>query len=136
MGEGGAVSRKVCAWCRTPKVVAFYRGKREARCPCCHDYRTPIEVRRDAVLEQYGDDPEAYTPAVLKRLAGEGLFDLTDAFCPAGKLSMEETKAREAQGIEAGTAETGTGSVHESPVGAADAPNPGQSSGMPKGGEL
>jgi hypothetical protein len=42
-----------------------------------------------------------------------------------------------AQAIEARRAETlQDGSVHESAVGAADAPNPGQSSGMPKGGEL
>jgi hypothetical protein len=42
-----------------------------------------------------------------------------------------------AQAIEARRAETlQDGSVHESAVGTADAPNPGQSSGMPKGGEL
>jgi hypothetical protein len=93
-----APGRKVCAWCRKPKVVAFYRGKREARCPCT-DCRTPIEIRRDAVMEQYGDDPAAYTPAVLKRLAEEGLFDLTGSFCPAGLLSMAEARAREAQTI-------------------------------------
>jgi hypothetical protein len=42
-----------------------------------------------------------------------------------------------AQAIEARRAATGnTDAVHESAVGTADAPNPGQSSGMPKGGEL
>lgn len=87
---------RVCYWCREPKVKAFYRGKREARCPCNGDYRSPVEARRDAVLDKYGDDPAAYTPAVLKQLAEEGLFDIATAFCPAGRLTMAQTKAREA----------------------------------------
>jgi hypothetical protein len=99
-----------CAWCKGLKLPQFYRGKRVSRCSCDHDYRTPIEIRRDVVLEKYGDDPDAYTPAVLSELAREGLFDLTAAFCPAGKLSMAETLEREAQAIEArsdGTVEQG-----------------------------
>ena len=86
----------VCAWCRTPKVERFHCGKRKQRCKCDHDYRTPIEKRRDAVLEKYGDDPAAYTPKVLAKLVKGGLFDLTAHFCPAGKLSMAEARAREA----------------------------------------
>lgn len=84
-----------CGWCHGLKRPMFYQGRRENRCSCDHDYRTPVEVRRDAVLDRYGNDPDAYTPAVLKELAEQGLFDVTAAFCPAGKLSMEETKARE-----------------------------------------
>lgn len=86
---------KVCACCREPKHVQFYCGQRQARCSCNHDYRTPVEVRRDAVLEKYGDDPAAYTPSVLKELAEQGLFDVTAHFCPAGRLTMAETLARE-----------------------------------------
>jgi hypothetical protein len=87
---------RVCAWCSEPKQSQFYQGKRQQRCACNHDYRTPVEVRRDAVLDKYGDDPSAYTPAILAELARDGLFDISAAFCPAGKLSMEETKRREA----------------------------------------
>lgn len=97
-----------CAWCKGLKLPQFYRGKRVTRCECDHDYRTPVEKRRDAVLGKYGNDPDAYTPAVLAELAQEGLLDLTEAFCPAGKLTMAETLAREALArIEAGTADTG-----------------------------
>lgn len=48
------------------------------------------------MLDKYGDDPAAYTPKVLAKLAKDGLLDITASFCPAGKLSMAETKAREA----------------------------------------
>jgi hypothetical protein len=89
----------VCAWCHTPPRMEIYQGKRRRRCDCAHDYRTPVEVRRDAVLEQYGDDPTAYTPEILKQLATEGLFDISTAFCPAGKLSMAETRLREQSNI-------------------------------------
>jgi hypothetical protein len=89
----------VCSWCGKTRKTAFYRGRRETRCPCHGDYRTPVEVRRDAVLDKYGDDPTAYTPAVLKELAEQGLFDIAAAFCPAGKLSMAETLAREAASV-------------------------------------
>jgi hypothetical protein len=88
-----------CARCRKSVVEAFYQGKRRRRCGCYCDYRTPVEKRRDAVLNKYGDDPAAYTPKVLAKLARDGLLDLTDAFCPAGKLSMAETKAREAASV-------------------------------------
>src|SRR4249919_4055092 len=107
-----------CGWCHALKLPQFYRGKRVARCGCDGEYRTPVEIRRDAVLDRYGNDPDAYTPAVLAELAGDGLFDLTTAFCPAGKLSMEETKAREAaQAIEAQRAATeNTDAVREGAV--------------------
>ena len=84
----------------------FYCGRKVERCACHKDYRTPVEKRRDKVLDKYGNDPAAYTPKVLKKLAKDGLFDLSTAFCPAGKLSMAETKAREASGIETRSAET------------------------------
>lgn len=91
-----------CEWCRKPMKFAFHAGKQRWRCrKCSSDHRTPIEKRRDAVLNKYGDDPAAYTPKVLAKLAKEGLFDLTTHFCPAGKLSMEETKAREAAQVRA-----------------------------------
>ena len=85
-----------CGWCHRAMRFVFHAGKQTWRCRCHSDYRTPIEKRRDAVLDKYGDDPRAYTPKVLAKLAKDGLFDLTGAFCPAGKLSMAETKAREA----------------------------------------
>jgi hypothetical protein len=86
----------VCSWCDEPKVNLFYQGRRQLRCACFTDYRTPIEKRRDAVLDKHGDDPAAYTPKVLAALAHDGLFDLTAHFCPAGKLTLEEAKKREA----------------------------------------
>lgn len=92
-------ARPRCPWCRKAKTETFHCGRRERRCPCDHDYRTPVEKRRDAVLNKYGDDPAAYTPKVLAKLARDGLLDLTTAFCPAGKLSMEETRKREAAGV-------------------------------------
>lgn len=88
-----------CGWCRQEKRRVYYGGKLRSRCPCDGDYRTPVERRRDAVLNKYGDDPAAYTPKVLAKMAKDGLLDLSDAFCPAGKLSMAETKAREAAAI-------------------------------------
>lgn len=105
-------SAAVCAWCRKTRRVAFYRGRRAARCSCFQDYRNPVERRRDAVLDKYGDDPANYTPAVLKRIAKQGLFDITTAFCPAGRLTLAQAKAREASAIEAATAgETHSGST-------------------------
>jgi hypothetical protein len=86
----------VCGWCHKKPRTMFYRGKRAERCKCHGDYRTPVEIRRDAVLDKYGDDPAAYTPAVLAELARDGLFDITASFCPAGRLSLAEAKAREA----------------------------------------
>jgi hypothetical protein len=78
----------------------FHLGKQRWRCrKCSSDYRTPVEKRRDAVLNKYGDDPVAYTPKVLAKLAKDGLLDITASFCPAGKLSMAETKAREAAAV-------------------------------------
>jgi len=90
-----------CAWCHEECVETFYQGKRDRRCKCDHDYRTPVEKRRDAILNKYGDDPAAYTPKVLAKLAKDGVLDLSTAFCPAGKLSMVETKAREASQVRA-----------------------------------
>jgi hypothetical protein len=84
-----------CGWCLKEKRLVFYRAKREWRCKCSNDYRTPVERRRDAVLNKYGDDPAAYTPRVLAKLSKDGLLDVSAAFCPAGKLSLAETKARE-----------------------------------------
>jgi hypothetical protein len=56
---------------------------------------------------------------------------------PPLALACAALQVLAAQAIEARRAETlQDGSVHESAVGTADAPNPGQSSGMPKGGEL
>jgi hypothetical protein len=81
----------------------FYQGKRHNRCACHKDYRSPVEVRRDAVLDKYGDDPTAYTPAVLAELSADGLFDISTAFCPAGRLTMAETRAREAAALEVRT---------------------------------
>lgn len=89
----------VCAWCRQPRVTAFYCGKLSTRCACHGDRRSPVEVRRDAVLDKYGNDPAAYTPAILAELARDGLFDVAAAFCPAGKLSMAETRQREQRNI-------------------------------------
>jgi hypothetical protein len=91
----------VCAWCHKERRETFYCGKRQFRCKCNHDYRTPVEKRRDSVLNKYGDDPAAYTPKVLAKLAKEGLFDISSSFCPAGKLSMAEAKAREAAQVRA-----------------------------------
>jgi hypothetical protein len=86
--------------CREPRAVAFYRGVEQARCGKCDtDYRSGVEKRRDAVLEKYGADPAAYTPAVLKELAADGLFDGATAFCPAGRLTLAETLARERAGL-------------------------------------
>lgn len=90
------VASRKCGWCLKPFRSMFYQGKRANRCPCMSDYRTPIEKRRDVVLDKYGDDPSAYTPAILAKLARDGLFDICGSFCPAGKLSMAETLAREA----------------------------------------
>ena len=89
----------LCGWCRKERVETFYCGKREKRCKCNHDYRTPVEKRRDAILNKYGDDPAAYTPKVLAKMAKDGLLDLSNAFCPAGKLSMAQTLAREASSV-------------------------------------
>lgn len=90
------MSERLCSRCEKPYVRAFYCGVERTRCGCYIDHRTPIEIRRDAVLDKYGRDPEAYTPAILKQLAIDGLLDVSVAFCPAGKLSMEETRKREA----------------------------------------
>lgn len=94
-----AARKERCPRCTKTMSNAFYKGRRQSRCGCSEDFRTPIEKRRDAVLDKYGDDPAAYTPKVLAKLAKDGLFDLTNAFCPAGKLTMEQTKAREAAGV-------------------------------------
>ena len=88
-----------CPRCHKPRLNNFYQGRRQLRCGCYSDYRTPVEKRRDAVLDKYGDDPAAYTPKVLAKLAKGGLFDIANAFCPAGKLSMEETRKREAAAV-------------------------------------
>lgn len=84
-----------CSWCHKAKRQTFYCGKQSWRCACNHDYRTPVEKRRDSVLNRYGNDPAGYTPEVLALLAAEGVLDVTTAFCPAGKLSLAEAKARE-----------------------------------------
>jgi len=85
-----------CGWCLKEKKLTFYCGKREWRCKCSNDYRPPVEKRRDRFLNKYGDDPTAYTGKVLAKMAADGLFDITAAFCPAGKLTLAEAKAREA----------------------------------------
>jgi hypothetical protein len=98
-GTGGRSMKSVCARCESERSIAFYCGKRVTRCGCYRDHRSPVEIRRDAVLDKYGNDPTAYTPAVLAELARDGLFDIAASFCPAGRLSMDDTKAREAATI-------------------------------------
>lgn len=100
LGHSASVpNARRCGWCRKVERWQFYRGKRQMRCGC-GDHRTPMEIRRDSVLNEYGDDPAAYTPAVLAQLAKDGLFDIAASFCPAGRLTLAEAKAREAKQIE------------------------------------
>ncbi len=63
---------------------------------CQQDCRTPQEKRRDDVLQSHGSGPEGYTPEVLGLLANGQIFDSSAAFCPAGRLTIAEVKAREA----------------------------------------
>lgn len=93
------MSERMCFMCEKPVRRAFYCGELRDRCGCHTDYRTPVEKRRDAVLNKYGDNPESYTPAILKKLAIDGLLDVSAAFCPAGKLSMKDTRKREASQV-------------------------------------
>jgi len=89
-------NRGVCRWCGAETRRGFKRGRPNELICECMDGRTPLEIRKDAVLDKYGNDPSAYTPEVLAELAKDGLFDITAAFCPAGKLTLAEAKAREA----------------------------------------
>lgn len=83
-------------FCGLSRPRRYYRGRPEFRCKRCDpDWRSPLEARRDAILDRFGTDPASYTPRVLRRLAAAGLLDVTLPFCPAGKLSLAEAQARE-----------------------------------------
>lgn len=89
-----------CWRCDAERVERHYLGRVEARCECFHDWRTPMERRSDEILDTYGSDPAAFDGAVLAQLANGPIYRAHDHYCPAGKLSMAETKAREAAAVE------------------------------------
>ena len=89
-----------CHWCGKPRQRIVYHGRWTNHCFACHsDHRTPMEKRRDEMMQAHGDKPDGYTPEVLRQIANGPIFDSSDAYCPAGKLSMEETKRREQSNI-------------------------------------
>lgn len=51
--------------------------------------------RRAIVRHDYGADPEAFTPAVLKAIANGPIMDSNALYLPAGKLSKAEADARD-----------------------------------------
>lgn len=51
--------------------------------------------RRAIVRHDYGENPDKFTPEVLKRLANGPIMDSYAIYLPAGKLSKAEADARE-----------------------------------------
>ncbi len=47
-------------------------------------------------MADYGEHPASFTPEVLAAIANGPIYDGVAHYCPAGRLSMAETKAREA----------------------------------------
>ena len=57
---------------------------------------TPSE-RRQMISRAFGDNVEDFTPARLQELADGPLRDPRQIYLPAGRISIEETRAREAR---------------------------------------
>ncbi|QTH19693.1 hypothetical protein HRJ34_15075 [Rhizorhabdus wittichii] len=55
--------------------------------------------RRALVRHDHVNDPEAFSPEVLKQIACGPIMDGNALYLPAGKISMAEAKAREASQI-------------------------------------
>ena len=51
--------------------------------------------RRAIVRHDYQQDPEKFTPEVLKRIANGPIMDSNALYLPAGKLSKADADARE-----------------------------------------
>jgi hypothetical protein len=56
--------------------------------------------RRAMVRHDYGENPERFTPDVLKKIANGPIMDSSILYLPAGKLSKAEADARERAMIE------------------------------------
>lgn len=59
------------------------------------DMETPHERQR-RIREEFGRRPGDYVGGVLRQLAEGPILDAYRAFCPAGRLTKPEMRAREA----------------------------------------
>jgi tRNA(Leu) C34 or U34 (ribose-2'-O)-methylase TrmL len=126
-----------------PAPIELYEEAIQSRTPVAVEVLDYAESLPDFVhptnpLYIFGPEDGTLPAEVLRRC--HRFVHIPAAHClslPVAVATVLYDRAAKAQAIEARRAETlQDGSVHESAVGAADAPNPGQSSGMPKGGEL
>jgi hypothetical protein len=53
--------------------------------------------RRQMIARVFGDNVKDFTPARLQELADGPLHDPRQIYLPAGRLTIEETRAREAR---------------------------------------
>lgn len=86
-----------CSKCGRRKRAFVERARKW--CVQCAEKEPCALVRRALIRHRYGDDPAAYTPDVLRELAAGPIGDALILFAPAGKLTMAETKAREAAAV-------------------------------------
>ncbi len=61
-----------------------------------------LDQRRKALRLKFGDQPSDYPPAILQELADGPLLDARTTPLPAGRLTMEELRRREARNASAG----------------------------------
>lgn len=86
--------------CAGPTAPWVFNGQWLMHCAVCHgDWRNPPQIRRDAIIERHGKDSARFTGSALSEIANGGIYDAIAHYCPAGKLSMEETRAREAAAV-------------------------------------
>lgn len=92
-------SARQCSKCFEAEGVVLIWGATRW-CRPCVEARNDMVGRRALLRHDLGGDPANFTPAILRQIAESGIMDAASLFVPAGKLSMADTRAREAGQVE------------------------------------